>query len=63
MESIWWSHLSCAQTHNQISNKSIFCFSAAVTHHNTPAILLSKLAPGDDKNNISHMSQAIYTSS
>ena len=63
MESIWWSHLSCAQTHNQISNKSIFCLSAAMTHHNTPAILLSKLAPGDDKNNISHFSQAIYTSS
>ena len=45
------SNLAGTQSHNQISDKCIFCFSTAVTDHHTPAAILSQLTPEEKKEN------------
>lgn len=43
------SNLAGTQSHNQISDKCIFCFSTAVTDHHTPATILSQFTPEKKK--------------
>lgn len=38
-------YLSGAETHHQVSDEGVFCFSWAMAHHHTPAVLLGQLAP------------------
>lgn len=38
-------YLSGAQTNHQVGDEGVFCFSWAVAHHHTPAVLLGQLTP------------------
>ncbi len=38
-------YLSSAETNHQVSYKGVLCFSWAVAHHHTPAVLLGQLTP------------------
>lgn len=38
-------YLSGAQTNHKVGDEGVFCFSWAVAHHHTPAVLLGQLTP------------------
>lgn len=38
-------YLSSAETNHQVGDEGVLCFSRAVAHHHTPAVLLGQLTP------------------